>query len=152
MEEKIDIAEKILLSLKEIEKCITDIDKRFEQVVFACGPSGYVGCSNECRGVGRRRRSGFMEDIATYLNNLGKKKDRLIISIRPVVLAFEKLKGTRSGHIIYHRIGRGMGVQEYGNKFGFSRRHVRRLYIKAMLDMYNALIENGGEELIKKYS
>lgn len=101
MEEKCEIAERILSHVMEMEYYIRELDMRFEKTVFACGPSGYVGCSNECRGAGDRRRSGFMEDIAEYLNALGKKKDRVIISLKPVVQAFEELKGTRSGHVIF---------------------------------------------------
>ncbi len=151
MEEHCEIAEKILLNLHEIEKYVHELDKQFERTVLSCGPSGYVGCSHECRGIGQRRRSGYMEDIAAYLNELGRKKDRMIIFIKPIVEAFERLKGTRSGHVIYNRIGKGMSVQEYGEKFGYSRRHSRRLYIKAMNDFYNTLLEYNGQEIIDKY-
>ena len=124
---------------------------RFEKTVFACGPSGYVGCSNECRGAGDRRRSGFMEDIAEYLNALGKKKDRVIISLKPVVQAFEELKGTRSGHVIFFRVGKGLSVQEYADTFHYSRRHARRLYLQAMADFYQKLAKYDTEGLIEKF-
>lgn len=151
MEEKCEIAERILSHVMEMEHYIHELDMRFEKTVFACGPSGYVGCSNECRGAGDRRRSGFMEDIAEYLNALGKKKDRVILSLRPVVQAFEELKGTRSGHVIYFRVGRGLSVQEYADTFQYSRRHARRLYIQAMADFYQKLAKYDTGGLIKRF-
>jgi|GEM_PF-6829560 hypothetical protein len=151
MEEKCEIAERILSHVMEMEYYIRELDMRFEKTVFACGPSGYVGCSNECRGAGDRRRSGFMEDIAEYLNALGKKKDRVIISLKPVVQAFEELKGTRSGHVIFFRVGKGLSVQEYADTFHYSRRHARRLYLQAMADFYQKLAKYDTEGLIEKF-
>ncbi len=151
MEEKCEIAERILQHVMEMERYIHELDMRFEKTVFACGPSGYVGCSHECRGAGDRRRSGFMEDIAEYLNALGRKKDRVIISLKPVVQAFEALKGTRSGHVIFYRVGKGISVQEYADTFHYSRRHARRLYIKAMEDFYQKLIRYDTEGLVERF-
>ena len=151
MEEKCEIAERILEYVTDLERYIHDIDKKFDAVVMSCGPSGYVGCSNECRGSGLRRRSAFMEDIAEYLNNLGRKKDSAIIALRPVAEAFEDMKYSKSGHVIYWRIGKGISVQEYAEKFKFSRRHSRRLYIKAMADLYDRIEKFNGHELIEKF-
>lgn len=152
MTEKWEIAEKIVKYAKGLEEYVHDIDIKFECTVFACGPSGYVGCSHECRGSGRRRRSGHMLDMASYLNDLGRKKDRAIITMRPVVLAFEELKNTRTGHIIYYRLGRNLSSQEYGERFGYSRRHSRRIYIKALNELYDAIYKNNGESLIEKFN
>lgn len=152
MEEKCEVAEKILKNVSELEEKIRELDIRFERTVFASGPSGYVGCSHECRGMGQRKRSGSMESIAAYLNDLGRKKDRLILQLRPVADAFESMKGTKSGHVIFFRIAKGMSVQAYADKFGYSRRHARRLYIRAMADFYDALSAAGGAELIDRYA
>ena len=99
------------------------------------------------RGAGLRRHSGYMEDTAA----LGQEKDRAIMELKPVVCAFEKLRGTRSGHIIYYRAGKKSGVQEYADKVGISRRHCRRLYIKAMDDLAKFIIRYGGQNLIDKF-
>lgn len=146
-----ETAEKILEYACEKENFINRADKKFIRTVFECGPSGYVGCSNECRGVGLLRRSGYMADIADYLLNLGAEKDRAIIEIKPVLCAFEKMKNTRSGHIIYYRIGKKMGVQAYADKIGISRRHCRRLYVKAMEEFLQHVIANGGASLVEKF-
>ena len=152
MEEKCEVAERILKNISELEQKIRELDLRFEKTVMAAGPSGYVGCSHECRGMGQRRRSGSMENIAAYLNDLGRKKDKLILLLGPAADAFETMKGTKSGHVIFYRIGRGISVQEYADKFGYSRRHARRLYIRAMADFYDMLASCGGEELIKRFT
>lgn len=152
MEEKCEIAERILKNVSELEQKIRELDLRFEKTVMAAGPSGYVGCSHECRGMGQRRRSGSMEVIAAYLNDLGRKKDRLILLLRPVADAFDKMKKTKSGHVIYYRIAKGVSVQQYADAFGYSRRHARRLYIRAMADFYDALSSAGGDDLIRRYT
>ncbi len=151
MEEKCETAEKILKYATETEQLIQDLDRRFEYVAFSCGPSGYVGCSQECRGVGLRRRTGFTEDIANHLMAIGIKKDRLIICLRPIIETFEKLRRTRSGHVIYWCMGQGLSSKQYGEKYNYSRRHVRRIYIKAMSDFYDILEASGGHELIEKF-
>lgn len=92
-----------------------------------------------------------MGDIAEYLNTLGRKKDRVIIGLSPVVQAFEALRGTRSGHVIFFRTGKGLSVQEYAQKFHYSRRHARRLYIQAMADFYQKLLQFNGEDLIETF-
>ncbi len=150
MEEKCEAAERVLLYAMETERLIWELDKRFERVAFSCGPSGYVGCSQECRGAGERRRTGFTEDIVEYLLKIGIKKDKLIISLRPLVEAFERMRKTRSGHVIYWCVGRGMSSQQYADKYKYSRRHARRLYIKAMSEFYDLLVDSGGKELIEK--
>lgn len=146
-----EAAEKVLDYVKERESFINKTDRKFERIVFENGPSGYVGCSNECRGSGLRRRTGHMEDTAEYLTALGQEKDRAILEIKPVVCAFERLRGTRSGHIIYFRAGRKLGVQEYADKVGISRRHCRRLYIKAMDDLAKFIAFYGGQDLLDKF-
>lgn len=146
-----EAAEKILDYVRERESFINKIDRKFERIAFENGPSGYVGCSNECRGAGLRRRSGYMEDTAAYLTALGQEKDRAILELKPVVCAFEKMRGSRSGHIIYYRVGKKLGVQEYADKVGISRRHCRRLYIKAMDDLAKFIIFYGGQDLINKF-
>lgn len=151
MDERCETAEKILMFAKEAQRYINNVDKKFERVVFECGPSGYVGCSHECRGQGLRRRSGCMEDISNYLLRLGQNKDQMILLIRPVILAFENMSRTRSGHVIYYRCGKCLTVQQYADRFGYSRRHARRLYIKAMLDLYNNISRFDGKELISKF-
>ena len=103
------------------------------------------------RGAGLRRRSGYMEDTAAHLTALGQEKDRAIMELKPVVCAFEKLRGTSSGHIIYYRAGKKLGVQEYADRAGISRRHCRRLYIKAMDDLAKFIIRYGGQNLIDKF-
>ncbi len=146
-----EAAEKILDYVRERESFIHKIDRKFEHIVFENGPSGYVGCSNECRGAGLRRRTGHMIDTVAYLTALGQEKDRAILELNPVVCAFEKLRGTRSGHIIYYRVGKKMGVQEYADKVGISRRHCRRLYIKAMDDLAKFIAFYGGQDLLDKF-
>lgn len=152
MNEKYETAERLLAFAKEAEQYIRNIDKRFERTVFECGPSGYVGCSHECRGAGLRRRSGHTEDIVEYLYDLGKKKDQMILFLRPLVCAFDDMKRTRSGHIIYYCVGKGYSSQEYAQRFDYSRRHARRLYIKAMEDLYLYVMKNGGKSLLNKFS
>lgn len=147
-----ETAERILEYACEKENFINRADKQFFRTVLECGPSGYVGCSNECRGVGLLRRSGHMADIAEYLLNLGIEKDRAIIEIKPVLCAFEKMKNTRNGHIIYYRIGKKMGVQEYADKIGISRRHCRRIYVKAMEEFLNLVTFYGGAKLVEKFA
>ncbi len=147
-----ETAEKILEYACEKENFINRADKQFFRTALECGPSGYVGCSNECRGVGLLRRSGYMADIAEYLLKLGIEKDRAIIEIKPVLCAFEKMKNTRNGHIIYYRIGKKMGVQEYADKIGISRRHCRRLYVKAMEEFLNLVTFYGGAKLVEKFA
>ena len=85
-----EAAEKILDYVRERESFIHKIDRKFEHIVFENGPSGYVGCSNECRGAGLRRRTGHMIDTVAYLTALGQEKDRAILELNPVVCAFEK--------------------------------------------------------------
>jgi len=150
--EEYEIAERVIKYALNTEKMIHDIDKRFERIIYSCAPSGYVGCSQESRGSGDLRRTSFMSEIGECLTRLGQKKDRAIITLKPIVIAFERLKHTRSGHVIYWQIGKGLSTAEYGEKFNFSRRHARRLYIKAMQDLYTLLNENGGENLIEKFS
>ncbi len=152
MKENWQIAEEILNYAVETQDYIRKLDKQFEKIVFESGPSGYVGCSHECRGQGQRRRSGSMEDISKVLMRIGINKDKAIISIKPLIDAFEKMKRTRSGHVIYYRVGKKIGVQDYADRFGYSRRHSRRLYIRAMEDLYSILEENGGMSLIEKFN
>lgn len=75
----------------------------------------------------------------------------MIISLKPVVQAFEELKGTRSGHVIFFRVGKGLSVQEYADTFHYSRRHARRLYLQAMADFYQKLAKYDTEGLIEKF-
>lgn len=152
MKEKYESAEALLDYAIQAQICINRIDAQYNRIVFECGPSGYVGCSNECRGSGLRRRSGSMMEIVDYLTELGKKKDRLIIFLKPLICAFEDMKNSRDGHIIYHMCGKGLSAQEYGEKFGYSRRHVRRMYIRALTDLYNNILRNDGDALLNKFS
>lgn len=152
MKEKVEIVEDLLAYAIEAERYINNIDKRFERTIFECGPSGYVGCSHECRGAGLRRRSSYAEDIIDYLYEMGKKKDQMILFLRPLVCAFDDMKRTRSGHIIYYCVGKGLSSQEYAEKFDYSRRHARRLYLKAMEDLYCYILRNGGKTLLNKFS
>ena len=152
MKERYQIVEDLLAYAIEAEQYIKSIDKRFEKTVLECGPSGYVGCSHECRGAGLRRRSGHTEDIVDYLYEMGKKKDQMILFLRPLVCAFDDMKRTRSGHIIYYCVGKGLSSQEYGERFNYSRRHTRRLYLKAMEDLFCYILRNGGKTLLNKFS
>ena len=151
MQEFWETAEKILAYAVNTEERIRRIDKKYTQTVYACGPSGYVGCSQECRGAGERRRSGCMETIVPYLESLLERKRALILSVMPVVEAFESLRGTRSAHVLYYCCGKQYSSQEYGKKFGYSRRHARRLYLRAMTDLYKRILLFQGEDLIQRF-